>query len=196
MEETKEPKDDNLEKTSFPELRVSNISDPNSPFKELSILSQRTSKNIFRTKRAFLRENSSGFTSWNSAWDVACFAALVPNFTVGTPLIAGLRDPFPSSSGYFIVKHDIPKYWMFMHYFSLFKYPFEAFMVNEYGGRQRVWRCLKISDEGQCLMNADQFLNHQGLNESSRWNNIMKRAEFYISISFNGMGITFFQANG
>ncbi|GAA0174245.1 ATP-binding cassette [Lithospermum erythrorhizon] len=68
-EETKEPKDDNLEKTSFPELRVSNISDPNSPFKELSILSQRTSKNIFRTKRAFLRENSSGFTSWNSAWD-------------------------------------------------------------------------------------------------------------------------------
>lgn len=51
---------------------------------------------------------------------VACFSALVPNFIMGTSLIAGLVGSFFLFSGYFISKEDIPEYWIFMQYLSLF----------------------------------------------------------------------------
>ncbi|KAB2064166.1 hypothetical protein ES319_A09G002200v1 [Gossypium barbadense] len=92
---------------------------------------------------------------------VACFSALVPNFIMGTSLIAGLVGSFFLFSGYFISKEDIPKYWIFMHYLSLFKYPFECFMLNEYGGEKGQKRCLKIV-EGQCYLNGEGFLKQQG----------------------------------
>ncbi|CBI21966.3 unnamed protein product, partial [Vitis vinifera] len=85
---------------------------------------------------------------------IACFSALVPNFIIGTSLIAGLMGSFFLFSGYFISKEDIPRYWIFMHYLSLFKYPFECFMINEYGGKK-----------GKCL-------ESQGLKESQKWSNL------------------------
>lgn len=30
-----------------------------------------------------------------------------------------------------------------MHYLSLFKYPFECFIINEYGGEKSKRKCLK-----------------------------------------------------
>ncbi|KAI3702798.1 hypothetical protein L6452_28550 [Arctium lappa] len=63
----------------------------------------------------------------------ACFSALVPNFIMGTSVISGLMGCFLLFSGYFIAKEKIPKYWVFMNYLSLFKYPFECLMINEYG---------------------------------------------------------------
>ncbi|TQD85559.1 hypothetical protein C1H46_028871 [Malus baccata] len=65
---------------------------------------------------------------------VACFSALVPNFIMGSSLISRLVGAFFLFSSYFISKDKLPRYWIFMHYLSLFKYPFECFMINEYGG--------------------------------------------------------------
>ncbi|CAL1373378.1 unnamed protein product [Linum trigynum] len=67
---------------------------------------------------------------------MVCFSALVPNFIMGTSVISGLMVSFFLFSSYFIAKDDIPVYWKFMHYLSLFKYPFECFLINEYGGEQ------------------------------------------------------------
>ncbi|XVF16880.1 hypothetical protein REPUB_Repub10bG0069400 [Reevesia pubescens] len=92
---------------------------------------------------------------------VACFSALVPNFIMGTSLIAGLIGSFFLFSGYFMPKEDIPRYWIFMHYLSLFKYPFECFMINEYGGEKGRKRCLKIV-EGECYLYGEGFLMQQG----------------------------------
>ncbi|KAL3508750.1 hypothetical protein ACH5RR_028151 [Cinchona calisaya] len=72
----------------------------------------------------------------------ACFSALVPNFIMGTSIIAGLMGSFFLFSGYFISKENIPNYWIFMHYLSLFKYPFECFLINEFGGKGGS-RCLE-----------------------------------------------------
>ncbi|CBI20207.3 unnamed protein product, partial [Vitis vinifera] len=74
---------------------------------------------------------------------VACFSALVPNFIMGTSVISGLMGSFFLFSGYFIAEKNIPSYWIFMHYLSLFKYPFECFMINEYGGEEGKKRCLE-----------------------------------------------------
>ncbi|XP_077249573.1 ABC-2 type transporter family protein [Tasmannia lanceolata] len=102
---------------------------------------------------------------------VACFSALVPNFIMGNSLIAGIMGGFFLFSGYFISKNRIPKYWIFMHYLSLFKYPFEAFMINEYGGEKGRWRCAE-REGGVCLLNGEGFLRQQGLKESQKWSNL------------------------
>lgn len=102
---------------------------------------------------------------------VACFSALVPNFIMGTSVIAGLMGSFFLFSGYFISKENIPGYWIWMHYLSLFKYPFECFLVNEYGGLQGRRRCLEFGDR-ECTLNGSGFLRQQGLDESEKWNNL------------------------
>lgn len=114
---------------------------------------------------------------------VACFSALVPNFITGTSLVAGLMGSFFLFSGYFISKEDIPKYWIFMHYLSLFRYPFECFMINEYGGEQGRSRCLAIVED-QCLLYGDKFLMQKGLKESKKWSNLSVMLGFIIGYRF------------
>lgn len=102
---------------------------------------------------------------------VACFSALVPNFIMGTSVISGLMGSFFLFSGYFIAEKDIPNYWIFMHYLSLFKYPFECFMINEYGGEKGKKKCME-GEGGQCSLFGDGFLRQQGLEESQKWSNL------------------------
>ncbi|CAL1386336.1 unnamed protein product [Linum trigynum] len=109
---------------------------------------------------------------------VACFSALVPNFIMGTSVISGLMGSFFLFSGYFIAKDDIPVYWKFMHYLSLFRYPFECFLINEYGGEQGKNRCLQFSSDGEgegglnCQLDGSGFLRQQGLVASQKWTNL------------------------
>ncbi|XP_068309539.1 ABC transporter G family member 10-like [Pyrus communis] len=102
---------------------------------------------------------------------VACFSALVPNFIMGSSLISGLMGAFFLFSGYFISKDRLPRYWMFMHYLSLFKYPFECFMINEYGGEQGR-RCIQQIDKEGCNLFGDGFLRQQGLKDAQKWSNL------------------------
>ena len=114
---------------------------------------------------------------------VLCFSALVPDFIMGTSLIAGLMGSFFLFSGYFISREDIPWYWIFMHYLSLFKYPFECFMINEYGGERGKKRCLE-SLQGQCFLYGDSFLMQQGLKESQKWSNLGVMLGFILGYRF------------
>ncbi|OMO90403.1 ABC transporter-like protein [Corchorus capsularis] len=124
---------------------------------------------------------------------VACFSALVPNFIMGTSLIAGLIGAFFLFSGYFISKQDIPKCWIFMHYLSLFKYPFECFMINEHGGGNGQKRCLKVV-EGQCYLYGKELLMQQGLKESQKWSNIIVMLSFIIGYRFLSILILSFRS--
>ncbi|KAJ1441683.1 P-loop containing nucleoside triphosphate hydrolase [Sesbania bispinosa] len=110
---------------------------------------------------------------------VACFSALVPNFILGTSVIAGLMGSFFLFSGYFISKEKIPSYWIFMHYLSLFKYPFECLMINEYGGEQGKRRCIEISN-GECILHGAEFLRQQGLKETHKWTNLAVMSSFIL----------------
>ncbi|PSS16458.1 ABC transporter G family member 10 like [Actinidia chinensis var. chinensis] len=103
---------------------------------------------------------------------VACFSALVPNFIMGASLITGVMGSFFLFSGYFISKEDIPRCWIFMYYLSLFRYPYECFMINEFGGEKGKRRCLE-SVEGECLLDGNGFLLQQGLKESQKWSNLV-----------------------
>ncbi|KAL1537713.1 ABC transporter G family member 10 [Salvia divinorum] len=123
-----------------------------------------------------LRRDPGGFLYFALvAWAVvamsssltACCAALMPDFIMGASLIAGVMGAFFLFSGYFIAEERIPEYWVFMHYLSMFKYPFECLVINEYGGRGCVERVV-----GECVISGDEYLRKQGLKESHRWSNL------------------------
>ncbi|CAJ1937793.1 unnamed protein product [Sphenostylis stenocarpa] len=100
---------------------------------------------------------------------VVCFSALVPNFIVGNSVIAGVIGSFFLFSGYFISKQEIPNYWIFMHYISLFKYPFEGFLINEFSNSGK---CLEYMF-GACIKSGEDVLEEEGYGgESNRWKNI------------------------
>ncbi|XP_010527096.1 PREDICTED: ABC transporter G family member 5 [Tarenaya hassleriana] len=100
---------------------------------------------------------------------VVCFSALVPNFIVGNSVISGVMGSFFLFSGYFISKHEIPRYWIFMNYISLFKYPFEGFLINEFSKSSK---CLEYV-LGKCHVTEEGLLREEGYAEESRWRNVV-----------------------
>lgn len=112
---------------------------------------------------------------------VVCFSALVPNFIVGNSVIAAVMGSFFLFSGYFISKHEMPSYWIFMHYISLFKYPFEGFLINEFSNSGR---CLE-SMFGTCIVRGEDLLREEGYgDEGSRWRNYVIMVCFILVYRF------------
>ncbi|XP_021861761.1 ABC transporter G family member 5 isoform X1 [Spinacia oleracea] len=111
---------------------------------------------------------------------VVCFSALVPNFIVGNSVISGVMGSFFLFSGYFISKKDIPRYWIGMHYVSLFKYPYEGFLINEFSGSKV---CLE-SMFGMCAMTGKDVLKEEGLGEENRWRNVLITVGFILMYRF------------
>ncbi|KAJ3678774.1 hypothetical protein LUZ61_021315 [Rhynchospora tenuis] len=100
---------------------------------------------------------------------VICFSAMAPNFIVGHATISGVMGSFFLFSGYFITKKAMPGFWVFMHYLSLFKYPFEGFLVNEFSGENR---CV-MYEMGACVLRGAEVLRTEGMGEKgSRWKNV------------------------
>lgn len=116
---------------------------------------------------------------------VACFSALVPDFVTGMSVIAAVMGAFFLFSGYFLTKDSIPRGWNFMQYLSVFKYPFECFVINEFGGEEGKVRCLE-KFEGECLIHGDGFLMRQGLKETQKWMNLFMMMSFVIGYRFLG----------
>lgn len=115
------------------------------------------------------------------AGDVVCFSNLVPNFIVGNSVISGVMGSFFLFSGYFISKHGIPSYWIFMHYISLFKYPFEGFLINEFSSNSG--KCLEYMF-GTCVVRGEDVLREEGFGEESRWRNVMVMVCFILVYRF------------
>ncbi|XP_056696633.1 ABC transporter G family member 5 isoform X2 [Spinacia oleracea] len=111
---------------------------------------------------------------------VPVYCALVPNFIVGNSVISGVMGSFFLFSGYFISKKDIPRYWIGMHYVSLFKYPYEGFLINEFSGSKV---CLE-SMFGMCAMTGKDVLKEEGLGEENRWRNVLITVGFILMYRF------------
>ncbi|WCJ31000.1 ABC-2 type transporter family protein [Euphorbia peplus] len=107
---------------------------------------------------------------------VVCFSALVPNFIVGNSVISGVMGSFFLFSGYFVSKKGIPNYWIFMHYISLFKYPFEGLLINEFS---RSGKCLEYMF-GKCMVRGEDVLKEEGYGEGekSKWRNVLIMVSF------------------
>ncbi|KAH7859952.1 hypothetical protein Vadar_007470 [Vaccinium darrowii] len=78
---------------------------------------------------------------------VLFLSSLALNYIAGTSLLTILLGCFFLFSGYFISMASLPKYWLFMHYLSMYKYAFDALLINEYSCL--VSKCLVWFDENK-----------------------------------------------
>ncbi|XP_060212344.1 ABC transporter G family member 5 isoform X1 [Lycium barbarum] len=112
---------------------------------------------------------------------VVCCSALVPNFIIGNSLVCAVMGSCALFSGYFVSKNEIPNYWIGMHYVSLFKYPFEGFLINEFSGSGK---CLQYMF-GMCLASGEQVLKEEGYGgEGSRRKNLLIMVCFILLYRF------------
>uniref|UniRef100_A0A0D3FH01 ABC transporter G family member 5 n=1 Tax=Oryza barthii TaxID=65489 RepID=A0A0D3FH01_9ORYZ len=85
---------------------------------------------------------------WAGSGFVTFLSGVVPHVIIGyTVVVAGLAY-FLLLSGFFITRDRIPSYWIWLHYLSLIKYPYEAVMQNEFG-----------AEAGRCFMRGVQMFD-------------------------------------
>lgn len=110
---------------------------------------------------------------------VLFLSSIAPNYIAGTSLVTMCLASFFLFSGYFISKDSMPKYWLFMHYFSLYKYALDALLINEYSCL--LSRCLIWFEGGKvCAVTGRDILEKRGLHERQRWTNVQIMLGFFV----------------
>ncbi|KAK7333872.1 hypothetical protein VNO80_30652 [Phaseolus coccineus] len=110
---------------------------------------------------------------------VLFLSAVSPDFISGNSLICTVLGAFFLFSGYFIPKESIPKYWLFMYYVSLYRYPLDALLTNEYWNVRN--ECFAHQIEGsQCLITGFDVLKSRGLERDNRWMNVGIMLGFFV----------------
>ncbi|KAM0891201.1 hypothetical protein ACQ4PT_026526 [Festuca glaucescens] len=78
---------------------------------------------------------------WAGSGFVTFLSGVVSHVIIGYTVVVAGVSYFLLFSGFFVTRDRIPDYWMWFHYLSLLKYPYEAVMHNEFG-----------TDPGKCFM--------------------------------------------
>ncbi|KAK9147370.1 hypothetical protein Scep_006127 [Stephania cephalantha] len=111
---------------------------------------------------------------------VMLLSSIAPNYVTGTSLVTVFLGGFFLFSGYFISQDSMPKYWLFMHYFSMYKYALDSFLINEYSCLNS--KCLVWFNEEnkECMVTGGDVLVKKGLHESQRWTNVYILIGFFV----------------
>lgn len=108
---------------------------------------------------------------------VLFLSAVSPDFISGNSLICTVLGAFFLFSGYFIPKENIPKHWLFMYYVSLYRYPLECLITNEYWSLKD--ECFSWRDS-RCLLTGNDVLKSRGLDRDNRWMNVGIMFGFFV----------------
>ncbi|RZC51792.1 hypothetical protein C5167_020212 [Papaver somniferum] len=103
------------------------------------------------------------FASFWSANSVVSFASgLVSQVMLG---YIGVSLLF---SGFFIPRNSIPSYWLWFHYISAVKYPYQAILLNEF---DKPNMCLAegVAPNNSCLVTGLDILRQQDATDLSKW---------------------------
>ncbi|KAK1562262.1 hypothetical protein Q3G72_009036 [Acer saccharum] len=102
-------------------------------------------------------------------------------------------------SGFLFSRHEIPKFWIWLHYISLIKYPYEGLLINEFGDPAKCFTkgvqffdstayvdcsdSMKIKmlqsmssvlgpniTSSSCFVNGPKILDQRGMTDISKWN--------------------------
>lgn len=110
---------------------------------------------------------------------VLFLSSLAPNYIAGTSLVTVLLGAFFLFSGYFISKDSMPSYWIFMHFFSMYKYALDALLINEYSclaSKCLIW----YPGNNSCMVTGRDVMVKRGLHEGLRWFNVYVLIGFFV----------------
>uniref|UniRef100_A0A0E0KC54 ABC transporter G family member 5 n=1 Tax=Oryza punctata TaxID=4537 RepID=A0A0E0KC54_ORYPU len=85
---------------------------------------------------------------WAGSGFVTFLSSVVPHVIIGYTVVVAVLAYFLLLSGFFVTRDRIPSYWVWLHYLSLIKYPYEAVMQNEFG-----------AEAGRCFMRGVQMFD-------------------------------------
>ncbi|KAL5230124.1 hypothetical protein ABZP36_028900 [Zizania latifolia] len=74
---------------------------------------------------------------WAGSGFVTFLSAVVPHVMLGYTVVVAILAYFLLFSGFFINRDRIPDYWIWFHYLSLVKYPYQAVLQNEFNDATR-----------------------------------------------------------
>ncbi|OWM69136.1 ABC transporter G family member 23 [Punica granatum] len=111
---------------------------------------------------------------------VLFLSAVSPDFISGNSLICTVLGAFFLFSGYFIPKESIPKYWLFMYYVSLYRYPLDTLLTNEYWSARGHCFSWDRQDASRCLLTGQDVLRSRGLDRDMRWANVGIMLGFFV----------------
>ncbi|KAL6865410.1 hypothetical protein ACP4OV_016561 [Aristida adscensionis] len=74
---------------------------------------------------------------WAGSGFVTFLSGVVPHVMVGYTVVVAILAYFLIFCGFFIDRHRIPDYWIWFHYLSLVKYPYQAVLQNEFQDASR-----------------------------------------------------------
>ncbi|GLT89664.1 hypothetical protein SLE2022_076410 [Rubroshorea leprosula] len=88
---------------------------------------------------------------WAGSSFVTFLSGIVPHVMLGFVVVVAILAYFLLFSGFFITRNRIPPYWIWFHYISLVKYPYEAVLQNEF------------SDLSKCFVKGVQMFDNTPL---------------------------------
>lgn len=101
---------------------------------------------------------------WCAESMMLLISSLVPFYIIGMALGAGVFGMFMLCEGFFLLKENIPPYWIWGYYIAFHTYSFEMFMYNEFDGL-RVDCDEPIGNTGQCRFNSgNEVLSFYSMN--------------------------------
>ncbi|KAG8365815.1 hypothetical protein BUALT_Bualt17G0011100 [Buddleja alternifolia] len=136
---------------------------------------------------------------WAGSSFVTFLSGVVPHVMLGYIIVVALLAYFLLFSGFFINRDRIPPYWIWFHYMSLVKYPYEAVLQNEFEDPVKCFvRGIQIFDgtplvmvpnalkvklldsmstslgmritTTTCVTTGADILQQQGITDLSKWN--------------------------
>ncbi|XP_022993811.1 ABC transporter G family member 6-like [Cucurbita maxima] len=136
---------------------------------------------------------------WAGSSFVTFLSGVVPHVMLGYTIVVAILAYFLLFSGFFITRERIPGYWIWFHYLSLVKYPYEAVLQNEFDNPAKCFvRGVQIFDNtplglvptamklkllenlsntlgmkitrSTCLTTGSDILQQQGVMDLSKWN--------------------------
>ncbi|KAL5222616.1 hypothetical protein ABZP36_027329 [Zizania latifolia] len=88
---------------------------------------------------------------WAGSGFVTFLSGVIPHVMIGYTVVVAILAYFLLFSGFFINRDSIPDYWIWFHYLSLVKYPFEGVLQNEF------------SHGGECFVRGTQMFDNSPL---------------------------------
>ncbi|XP_022764565.1 ABC transporter G family member 6-like [Durio zibethinus] len=136
---------------------------------------------------------------WSGSSFVTFLSGVVPHVMLGYTIVVAILAYFLLFSGFFINRDRIPAYWIWFHYLSLVKYPYEAVLQNEFDNPTKCFvRGTQIFDNSPlrevpapmkvrllqamsntlgmritsstCLTTGSDILKQEGITDLSKWN--------------------------
>jgi ABC-type multidrug transport system ATPase subunit len=90
---------------------------------------------------------------WSGSGFVTFLSGVVPHVMIGYTVVVAILAYFLLFSGFFINRDRIPEYWLWFHYLSLVKYPYEAVLQNEF------------ARTGECFVRGTQIFDNSPFGE-------------------------------